>query len=276
MPHISAYDVELHYQLTGRGEPLVLVHGSWSDHRNWQAVGPGLAQSFLVVAYDRRGHGDSQRGGQGTRRDQEDDLAALIEALDLAPAHVAGTSFGASIALGVATRRPDLVRSVIVHEPPLMSVVADDARVQPLLGEVQATIEAVLARLARGDHEGGAREFVERLALGPGGWQQLPEPLLATMIRSASAFTGEQRDRNWASIDPAALAHVERPVLLTQGAQSPAWFRVIVARLADLIEGVELHTYPGAGHAPHLTRPDGYVAAAATFLARPRERTLVR
>jgi pimeloyl-ACP methyl ester carboxylesterase len=118
---------------------------------NWQPVVPGLARSFLVVAYDRREHGDSQRGGQGTRRDQEEDLGALIEALDLAPAHVAGTSVGASIALGLATRRPHLVRSVIAHEPPLMSVVADDARLQPLLAEVQATIEALLARLARGD-----------------------------------------------------------------------------------------------------------------------------
>jgi pimeloyl-ACP methyl ester carboxylesterase len=162
----------------------------------------------FVVAYDRREHGDSQRGGQGTRRDQEEDLRALIEALDLAPAHIGGTSFGASIALGLATRRPHLVRSVIAHEPPLMSVVADDARIQPLLAEVQATIEAVLARLARG------------------------------------------------------------------GDQSPAWFRVIVARLADL-KGVELHTYPGAGHAPHLTRPDDYLAAATAFLVRPRERALV-
>jgi hypothetical protein len=55
MPHISANDVELHYEVTGRGEPLVLVHGGWSDLHNWQAVAPGLAQSFLVVAYDRRG-----------------------------------------------------------------------------------------------------------------------------------------------------------------------------------------------------------------------------
>jgi hypothetical protein len=87
-----------------------------------------------------------------------------------------------------------------------MSVVADDARIQPLLAEVQATIEAVLARPARGDHRGGARQFVERLALRPGAWQQLPEPLRTTMIRSASAFAGEQRDPNWASIDPAAVA----------------------------------------------------------------------
>jgi pimeloyl-ACP methyl ester carboxylesterase len=50
---------------------------------------------------------------------------------------------------------------------------------------------------------------------------------------------------------------------------------VIVAWLADLIEGVELHTYPGAGHAPHLTRPDDYLTAATAFLAGRGKRALM-
>jgi pimeloyl-ACP methyl ester carboxylesterase len=275
MPQVWANDVELHYELAGQGEPLVLVHGMWSTHQNWQGVVPGLAQSVRVVAYDRRGHGRSQRGEQGTRRDQEDDLAALIEVLDLEPAHLAGTSFGAAIALGLAARRPELVRSVIAHEPPLISVAANDPTVQPLLAEVQATIEAVLARLAGGDMEGGARQFVEEVALGPGAWQQLPEPLRATMVESAPAFAAEQRDPRWAGIEPAALAHVECPVLLTQGDQSPAWFWKIIAKLPELIDGAELHTYPGAGHAPHLTHPDDYLRAATAFLARSPHRTPV-
>jgi hypothetical protein len=55
-----------------------------------------------------------------------------------------------------------------------VSLVADDPAVRPLLAEVQATIEAVLARLAQGDLEGPARQFVEQVALGPGAWQQPP------------------------------------------------------------------------------------------------------
>jgi pimeloyl-ACP methyl ester carboxylesterase len=274
VPRISANDVELHYEMTGEGDPLVLVHGGWSDHGNWQSVVPGLAQSLLVVAYDRRGHGRSQRGGQGSRRDQEDDLAALIEGLDLEPAHVAGTSFGASIALGLGARRPELVRSVIAHEPPLISVVASDPHVEPLLEEVQATIESVKARLARGDTEGGARQFVEEVALGPGAWEQLPEPLRATMIDSAPAFVAEQRDPTWASVDLAALPRIECPVLLTQGGQSPSWFLEIVAKLAREIDVAEVGTYRGAGHAPHITHPTDYLAATTAFLARSRQPTL--
>jgi pimeloyl-ACP methyl ester carboxylesterase len=272
MPHVTANDVRLYYERSGVGDPLVLVHGGWSDHDNWQPVAPALARSFLVVAYDRRGHGQSQRGAQGTRRDQEDDLAGLIEALDSGPAHVAGTSFGASIALGLAARRPDLVRSVIAHEPPLMSVVAGDPAAQPLLAKVQVAIEAVGARLARGDIGGGARLFVEEVALGPGAWEQLPEPLRATMIDSAPAFVAEQRDPTWANADLGELARVECPVLLTQGDQSPAWFLEIVAKLVPGIDGAELGTYRGAGHAPHITHPNDYLAATTAFIARSGER----
>src|SRR5687768_14618981 len=146
MSYVRANSVDLYYETSGEGDPLVLVHGGWSGHDNWQPVAPTLAQSFAVVAYDRRGHGQSERGDQGTRRDQEDDLAALIEGLGNAPAHVAGTSFGASIAIGLAGRRPELVRSVIAHEPPLISVVASDPGIQPLLATVQATVESVLAQ----------------------------------------------------------------------------------------------------------------------------------
>jgi pimeloyl-ACP methyl ester carboxylesterase len=271
MPHITANDVELYYEVTGRGDPLVLVHGGWSDHDNWQPVAPALAESFLVVAYDRRGHGRSERGDQGTRRDQEDDLAALIETLDFAPAHIAGTSFGGSIALGLATRRPELVRSVVAHEPPLMALVGEDPEIQPLLEQAQSAIQSVLGRVARGDVEGGARQFVEEVALGPGAWEQLPHPLRQTMIDTAPTFAAEQQDPNWAGVDLAELARIDAPVLLTRGDQSPPWFFGIVAKLAETIDGAELRTYPVAGHAPHLTHPNDYIETVTDFLARSRD-----
>jgi pimeloyl-ACP methyl ester carboxylesterase len=277
MAHMSANNVQLHYRVTGQGDPLVLVHGGWSDLHNWQPVAPGLARSFQVVAVDRRGHGQSERPRhQGTRRDQEDDLAGLIEGLGRGPAHLAGTSFGGSIAIGLAARRPELVRSVIAHEPPLISLVAHDPDVQPLMEEVQGSMQSVLARLARGDVEGGARQFVEEVALGPGAWEQLPEPLRETMVDSAPAFVAEQQDPNWASLDLAELSRVDLPVLLTQGDQSPPWFAGIVAKLAELVDGATVLTYRGAGHAPHITHPDDYLAAVTEFLVRAPEPALLR
>ena len=268
MPRISANAVELNYDLAGNGETLVLVHGGWSDRNNWQAVAAELARSFRVVAYDRRGHGESERGVQGSRRDQEDDLAALIEGSGGEAAHVAGTSFGASIAIGLASRRPDLVRSVIAHEPPLPSIAADDPEVHSELQAVLTSVMEVVARVERGDALGAARQFVEEVALGRGAWELLPQPLRETMVDSAPAFVAEQRDPRWASVELDQLANIECPLLLTQGDESPAWFRSIVARLADAIAVAQVHTYHGAGHAPHLSNPGDYLATVSGFLSR--------
>ncbi len=265
MPNTRSNNIELHYDETGTGEPLILVHGGWSDLHNWDPVVPGLAEHFRVVAYDRRGHGGSSREPVGTRRDQEDDLAGLIEALGGGPAHVAGTSFGGSIALGLAARRPELVRSVVAHEPPLMALVAEDPEVQPLLAPVGASIQSVTARVVAGDAEGAARQFVNEVALGEGAWDLLPPPLRATMVDGAEAFVGEQGDPRWAALDRAD--RVRCPVLVTEGDQSPPWFAGIVAKLVALIDTAELRTYAGAGHAPHLTHPGDYLATVTGFLA---------
>lgn len=62
MPIDKINDVNLYWELAGRkGEPLVLVHGSWGDHHNWDGVVSELSKTFRVLTYDRRGHSKSER-----------------------------------------------------------------------------------------------------------------------------------------------------------------------------------------------------------------------
>src|SRR5262245_50389986 len=104
MPAARVNGVELYCELAGTGAPLVLVHGSWTDHRSWDAVTPGLAESFRVLHYDRRGHSRSERpSDQGSIEEDVADLAALIVHAGCAPAFVAGNSWGASIVLRLAS-----------------------------------------------------------------------------------------------------------------------------------------------------------------------------
>jgi pimeloyl-ACP methyl ester carboxylesterase len=260
--------VNLFYELTGSGDPLVLVHGSWGDHNSWRLVVPDLARSFRVLTYDRRGHSLSERPlGQGSRREDEEDLAALTEALDLAPAHVAGSSFGGSIALGLAARRPNLLRSLIVHEPPLMGLVADDAELRPLMMEWQGRLESVADQLRAGDIEGGTRRFIEEVARGPGAWEQLPQEVRQMLMNNAPTFLDEVQDPKGADLDLSALSRSSPPALLTEGDQSLPWFpKKIMSKLADAIDGAERLTFSGAGHVPHATHPDDYVRAVVEFI----------
>jgi len=266
MPEQRVNEATLFYELIGSGDPLVLVHGSWVDHKDWQLVVPHLARSFRVLTYDRRGHSLSERPlGQGSRREDEEDLAALMEALGLAPAHVVGNSFGGSIALGLAARRPDLFRSLIVHEAPLSSLVADDVELRPLMMELQARYEAVLDQLRAGDIAGGTRRFIEEIALGPGMWEQLPEEDRQTLMNNAPTFLDELQDPEFADLDVGALSSFSSPALLTEGDQSPPWFPKIMSKLAGAIDGAERLTFSGAGHAPYESHPDEYVRAVVEF-----------
>src|SRR5918994_3669339 len=267
---ITVNGVRLYYELHGSGEPLVLVHGSRGDARSWRFVVPGLAESFRVVIYGRRGHSRSQRPDtQGSVDEDGDDLAALLESLDLAPAHVVTNSFGGNIALRLATKRPDLFRSLLCHEPPLWGLLEGDRESQEMLQEGASSLESVGRRIAEGDHEGAARQFVEEVAFGPGAWEnELPPEIRSIFVQNAPTFLDELQDPNQLRIDEDALSRLELPVRLTQGSQSPPTFPAVIDRLVELIPRVSRETIDGAAHVPQLTMPERYVQVTTRALQR--------
>jgi pimeloyl-ACP methyl ester carboxylesterase len=258
--------VELYYELSGSGEPLVLVHGSWGDHHNWDPVLSALSESFRVLAYDRRGHSASERPvGQGSVFEDADDLAGLIDELELAPAHVAGNSFGAVVALRAATRRPEVFRSLIVHEPPLFPLLAG-TEFEPALAEVQRRVEAVVALLEGEDHEGAARLFVETIAFGPGAWdEQLTAEMRDVFIFNAPTWLDEVRDPDALQMDLDALAGFDGPALLTSGTESAPFFGPVVDMAAEPLPRSERVTIDGADHVPQISVPERYVELVRTF-----------
>lgn len=255
--------VRLHTAAAGDGDPIVFVHGGFTDHQAWRLVAPALAITHRVVVYDRRGHSLSGRPAvAATRRVEEDDVIALLEALDLGPVHLVGSSYGASIVLATTARRPDLVRSAVAHEPPLI-----DAVVDPGLDAVRQAFEAIARALADGAGEAPVQRFVDDLILGPGWWEQLPEVTRTTMVANAVTIPDMLADPSWADLDASALDGSGVPILLTDGSASPAWLRTTTAAVAGLVPSAQRHTYEGAGHMPHLTHPDALVEAVRRFTA---------
>ena len=265
MAHLDVDGTGLYYEKTGSGEPVFFVHGNWTEHSTWRLTVPELPSGLRAVVYDRRGSGRSQRSREPVeRRLHEDDLAAVIEALGPAPAHVVANSYGASTALGLAARRPELFLSLVAHEPPLVSVVGDDLAAVAAVERTHATMDAVRKQVEACDPAGGAKRFAEEVALGPGGWARLPEFIRATMVSNAYVVAEEMRDPALGDIDLKALADADVPILLTRGDQSPEWFRPIVDRLGEAI-GRDPLTILGAGHNPHATHPAQLAAIVAAF-----------
>ncbi|MGK5545551.1 alpha/beta fold hydrolase [Streptomyces sp. URMC 127] len=268
MARVRVRGTELFHEVAGEGEPLVLVHGSLADHYTWQAVVPALATSFRVLVYDRRGHsGSTPASGNGARRDHEDDLAALMETLGLAPAHVAGNSFGASTALGLALRRPGLFRSLIAHEPPLLGVIRGDDPVHVLVRAAQEGIDAAVSLILAGEESEGVRRFLEDVALGPGSWAALPARVRTALVANGRAFADEQRDPGWASLDLTRLSGFTGRTLLTYGTESPAWLPPVTIELSRSLPRAELRALAGAGHIPQVSHPDAYAAMVREFIA---------
>jgi pimeloyl-ACP methyl ester carboxylesterase len=256
----------LYFELSGEGVPVVLVHGSWASHDIWQPVMPGLTARFRVLAYDRRGHSRSERpAGQDSVHDDVADLAALVEHLGLAPAWVVGNSYGAAITLRLAADRPDLLRGVVAHEPPLVGLVEDDPAIAPMLRELKQGIAKAVETISAGDHARAAEEFVEEV-VGPGSWQQLPPETREQIIFNAPAFSDDARDPNMYAIDLDRLAGFDKPMLLSKGDQSPPHFAPIVSRIEEACPSAQVHTFPGAGHIPHVTHPHAFVETVAGFI----------
>jgi pimeloyl-ACP methyl ester carboxylesterase len=269
MPTVRINGLDLYCEQTGAGEPVVLVHGAWTDHHTWDRIVPVLARSFLVLTYYRRGHSESERPpGQGSIREDVADLGALIEQSRLAPAHVVGNSFGGSISLRLASERPDLLRSVNVHEPPLRGLLEDRGAHSSLASREHA----VLLLLEKGQIEAGARQFAETI-IGPGSWDRFPPERRQTYVFNAVTFLDEQRDPECLTLDLPSLANFSRPVLLTHGDQSDPTFPPILDQLAQVVPRAEKRRLLGGGHGPQVSHPADYVQTIESFIRHSGEKT---
>lgn len=260
-------DIDLYYDDIGSGDCVVLTHGSWTDADGWNAAAALLAEKYRVVTWDRRGHSRSQAGElPGSRAEDAADLAGLIEHVSDSPVHAVGNSYGANITLTLAATHPHLLASVAVHEPPLFALLENeqDTALQRELAEATAELAVVRHLLVAGRHRSAAEHFIEHVALGPGTWRCLPEQFRATLERNATTYLDEMDDPTALTVDTAALASAEVPMLLTHGTDSPSLFTAVIEMLRDLVPA-EIDVIDGAGHVPHTTNTEQWVSRIVAF-----------
>jgi len=115
MPKLHVRDIDLYYETTGRGQPILFIHGLGSSGRDWELQVTFFSQRYRVVTFDVRGHGQSDKPpGPYSIPLFAHDTAELIESLGIGPAHVIGISMGGMIAFQLAASAPDLVRSLVI------------------------------------------------------------------------------------------------------------------------------------------------------------------
>jgi len=283
MTTIGLNGYSLKYREDGSSEPLVLVHGSASDYRTWQAQQDIFAEKFRTIVYSRRYHWPNEQIAEGadySMAEHVDDLQALLQALDAAPAHLVGHSYGAFVCLMLAIQAPQLVRSLVLAEPPAITLFVSNSpkplEILKLLVTRPRTAAAIVkfgaegvdpatAALERNDREEALRVFGEA-TLGPEAFCQLS----ATRLEQARAnfIEAELLGSGFPPLDDGQLRSVGAPTLLICGQSSPGLFHRLADRIEELIPRTERIAIPGASHIMHEDNARAYNAAVLSFLAR--------
>jgi pimeloyl-ACP methyl ester carboxylesterase len=264
VPAAPRGDVELYYESTGDGSPVLLVMGLGMNATGWWRTVPVLAESFRVLAFDNRGMGRSSAPeGAYPMEDLADDAVAVLDAAGEGAAHVYGISLGGMIAQHFALRHPDRVRSLVLGAttpggsqaalagPDTLAFFERRAAMPPEEA-VWASVPYNYAPRTRALHaQRIGEDIVQRLrfpfAAGPYRAQ-----LAAALGHDAHARLGE-------IAAPTLVVHGERDRMVP-----PANARV----LADAIPGAELQLHAEAGHLYPTDEPEADVAIRAWLTAR--------
>jgi pimeloyl-ACP methyl ester carboxylesterase len=115
--YLQMNNTRLFYTVQGEGDPIILIHGSFTDHRIWDEQVDALTRHYQVIRYDQRGFGKSEV--PTANFSYFDDLKALIDALGLKEVTLVGSSFGGSVAIDFAIRYPQYVKALILAGPAL-------------------------------------------------------------------------------------------------------------------------------------------------------------
>jgi len=284
MATVEVNGASLEYVEHGRGEPIVFVHGSAGDHRTWHLQRDAFGESFRAIAYSRRYHWPNAKipdGAEYAMAEQVDDLEAVVRALDAAPAHLVGHSYGGFVCLLLAARAPELVRSLVLAEPPVMS----------LFVTIPPKPLEILALMFRSPRTAVGIVKLGALGLGPAtaaferGDTEVAMRLIGTAILGREAFRrlsearAEQvrdnliREELLSSsflppLDAAQVRSIRRPVLLVGGDRSPRVFARLMDHLQALLSRAERIEVPDASHIMHEDNAAAYNQAVLSFLSR--------
>jgi pimeloyl-ACP methyl ester carboxylesterase len=199
------------------------------------------------------------------------DLAALLQALDLAPAHVVGAAYGAYAALVLALDHPEMVRSLVLGEPPVLPLLTRTPAGDSLRRTFESTtLDPARAAFARRDSVAGLRRLLDGLSGTPGRFDRLPPPERAALLAHSFEVRRELLADPHAYLPTVACARMGRvamPVLLLQGQRSPRMFHIITEELARCFRSDTLHTVPGAGYGFHVANPAYYNQIVLRYIA---------
>jgi esterase len=213
----------------------------------WGGAVAELARLGRVISYDRRGCARSERPDpyeRTTVTEQADDAAALLDALEAAPAVVIGRSYGGAVAVDLALRHPDHARALVLLE-------GDALGLSPVGLEWTKGLDERMRKVAAQDGVDAVYEALIDEVMGEGVWDSFPVEVRRVLSQNGPALLAELHYVEEAMPDAAAFATIDVPALLVAASDSPPEQRDMTERMAEVLPNARLVRVGGV----HLVDP---------------------
>ncbi|OXM15663.1 alpha/beta hydrolase [Paenibacillus herberti] len=261
MPKVTCNSISLYYETYGEGQPLVLISGLGGDRTFWQSSLESLSSRFQVIVFDTRGSGKTEAPtSEYSMKLFADDLAALLDALNIQKANVLGFSMGGNIALTFALNYPERVEKLIIAAS--FAVMNQQARL---------FLDAVLSV-----YEGGAsaKQMFQLIAPWLFSATFLSDPNHAAYLMYDEEDPEEQPLYAWknqylaqqAFNAVSRLHEIKIPTLIISGGMDRLAHPEDSILLANKIEHAVLRNIPESGHLINYEYPDEFHRCILEFL----------
>lgn len=241
----------LYYEIKGSGENVVLIHGGFGDRRYWDGQFEELARHFRVLRYDIRGFGKSSLPAECEPYSNREDLAALLELLDISDGHLVGYSMGSRIAVNFTLSYPGRSKSLVLVGPVVSGFLS--ASFQQWRSAV-STILPVLeekGQIAAADH-------VVDIVYADLGCDAETIARVRKIMRGYS-FWHYTHNNPSAGFKPPAIERLREiciPALVVTAERDLPFCQETAKHLANTLGNVELKVLRGAGHFMPMEKPE--------------------
>jgi len=265
MPRIKVNDITMNYDQQGTGEPLILIPYLAADWACYAFQVAEYAKHFTCISLDLRGMGGSdQPAGVYTTELFADDVAAFMEVMGIAKAHVAGLSLGAATGLWLAAKHPRRIKSLSVHsgwtrsDPFLQTVVRGWQVMARGLGSVpEMVIQGIFPWCFTPELYAAKPDYIQSLADFVRSRPALP---LAAFLQQSEAVLAHDVEGQ--------LGRITAPTQITFGRHDLVTSTRFADRLAGAIKGSELLVFENCSHAPIYEQVETFNQRTLDFLQR--------
>ena len=249
---VSLDGVTIHYWDQGHGSPIVFVHGGLSDYREWHHQLAPFSQQFRTIAYSRRYNYPNQNRGHladYSARIDARDLAALLQLLGLKQVHVVGRSYGAYAALFLALERPELVRSLVLAEPPIHCWVSDSPDGGRVFSDFMSRLWTPLSEAFAAGNQAAALGLISRFFFKRRAVEDLPDSVRTNLLQNISEWQALATSTDaYPDLPRDRLSEIEIPCLMFTGDRTLKIHRFVNDELQRVLRHAERFRIPEATH----------------------------